>query len=334
MAKVNVVYGYTSTGIKEKCMWDNIAQKRTCPRHVFHADKKNVFSRLFAPVPVFTTTEAENEYEDVYGDAESAGSLAFDGFNGYVNGTLNTIGDMLEDSEYNKFDRKIKAATLNGRGGSELFEKAIIKPAIAERKEEIIATVNAGNNDYTLLDIIDPEEGDESEAAKRAWADIFLQVEKNGVIEDIPVNIKATDSKKPSADNSANWRALAYMMLEPSEASAKVDKEVSMMKLVKEGATDLDSERDYFIWSFSKDSKKPFKGHKSFSLLEVDPTQYTYNRSQSFPLQINADKVKNDGKPLSFSERKNRLFKWILTNNQAYLNDRARLNSEALDSLS
>jgi hypothetical protein len=251
--------------------------------------------------------------------------VSFKEFNRYVNNVLSCLANQIEKHEINN---ECDSSVYRGRSGSTKLEKDVIKPAITdENKIDIILKTNNLVKEFNLIDIIDPEI-DDTESSKRSWADIILKVMINNVIVDVPVNIKATEEENSSYDNTASWKALSYIALENQH-----NHEIDILKEISINGINLNSVRDYFIWTFYKNEKRPFLGHGSFSLLQYEPKSYRYNRSQSFPIQINYKKCKPYSEDFSFGDRKKKLIQWMLDKNTEYFNNRLELNKIVFNKL-
>jgi len=181
------------------------------------------------------------------------------------------------------------AQNLTGRANATQFEKEFVKATLFSKSARATLWPHISyltrNMRLPFVRFEDPEEGNEgSEAAARAWTDLFVVADDPGTGEIlIPANIKYT--RGGSADNICGWAALAHLLF--SENHPKTQK--AILKKIEDGSVDYDLVRDYFIWSFQHgDGQRLFSQVKVLSLLTVPPRLFRYNPKQAFPVQLNA----------------------------------------------
>lgn len=243
---------------------------------------------------------------------------SFTEYNSYTCAVLNFIAAELETVGINKNSKSFTSKTYEGREGAKALE-TLVKNYI-NRIPELVSKVNifVKSDIFILKDIFDPElDAENEEAAKRAWADLFLTVELKDKTEiSIPVNIKSTTGK--TADNVCGWTAASFILFEDYETASKGN---TAVKALQDGKLDKKTVRDYFLWVFYTSPTQPYSGTAVFSLLQLDPDNYTYNASQSFPLQINSKKpgILIDNTPnMSIGDRKVRFALWLVKKQEAY----------------
>lgn len=262
--------------------------------------------------------------------------IEFYALNSYVSRCLNFMGEYAERSSFNLINNTGK--DYDGRGGSERFEKNVVKPFLHEHKSELLRFFRESddNTSFSFMDVIDPEV-DESEASKRSWADLILHIDYTSTQGDTtslhcPVNIKATWGG--TSDNVGGWAALGHILSPVNEEPVMTRRAV--MDLLDTNMWDLHSPHDYYLWVFYKDEHKSFKGQGSASLLQYPPENFAFNGSQSFPVQVNT-KGLLDCKPhpesMSITERKALFLEWLFTRDRDYNAVKAHASNNALTSV-
>lgn len=209
---------------------------------------------------------------------------------------------------------KNQLSGTDGRNASEKFEVRFVKPFLFNSEEgtrlqnELRARTQ--NNKLRFSRFLDlASEQDNANAAAREWADIGIEIIYEDTKVLVPVNIKYTSGA--TNDNLCGWQAFAFLFF--SEYS-KYKAEHSIWKGLIEGKADWDMVCDYFLWSFVHGSgDKMFDKTDIFSLLGTDPKNFTFNNSQSFPMQAKAGNIVLDSSNLDAAGRKKRLFNWLTT---------------------
>jgi hypothetical protein len=248
---------------------------------------------------------------------------------------LDGIGKLIELAPENEKFAKGESAKFLGRDGATYFEKAFLKPILfGERKPEFIENMNsASDSKFQLVDIVDPEADftGQGDGSNRTFSDIDLILkDKDGNVSSLPVNIKATNGG--SADNVGGWAAFEFIMFGNVRSSPSKSKTLARITPESIKATTVSS--DYFLWSFLKGGEKPFHTAHSVSLFEYDPTFFSFNASQSFPLQANVIRLVKNREVLdptiSLEERRTKWAVWI---NKLYYNYYSKNAAAALKQL-
>jgi hypothetical protein len=248
---------------------------------------------------------------------------------------LDGIGKLIELTPENEKYAKGESAKFLGREGATYFEKAFLKPILfGDRKAEFIDTMNgAADSKLKLVDIVDPEAGyiGQGDGSNRTFSDIDLILsDKNGNVSSLPVNIKATNGG--SADNVGGWAAFEFIMFGNVRSSPSKSKTLARITPESIKATTVSS--DYFLWSFLKSGDKPFTSAHSISLFEYDPTFFSFNASQSFPLQANVSRLIKNREVLDPAiSLEARRTKWALWLNKRYYDYYSKNAAAALKQL-
>lgn len=228
-----------------------------------------------------------------------------------VHGILKYSSDFIKT---NTSWAKTQLSGTDGRNASEKFEVHFVKPLLFESAEgaRLQEELRAKTRNHKLhfshfLDLTAEQENINS--AAREWADIGIEIIVNQTKILVPVNIKYTSGK--TSDNLCGWQAFSFLFFPDYE---KYKAEHSIWKGLIKGEADWDMVCDYFLWSFVHgDGNKMFDKTDIFSLLGTDPVNFTFNNSQSFPMQAKAKNITLDSSNLDAAGRKKRIFNWLTT---------------------
>lgn len=198
----------------------------------------------------------------------------------------------------------------HGRSGSTYFEQQIIKPYLLKNIDTLIEEYNK-NTTFTIKEILGLTESN-NEAANRLWYDIMvIAISDDGSLVEAPINIKVTDTNSVTSDNIGGWAILGWCLY----GNANATSETALFSKIISGEPFQTNGNDYYIWTFYKDKNRPSpEAPTLFSVLDIEPTAFTFNRSQSFPVQINARKLMNSAHSdsMSYASRQQALVRWLL----------------------
>lgn len=218
----------------------------------------------------------------------------------------NLAGNLIIESDKNSN----KLFTIEkGRDASTEFEKTIALPVLEENENKLLLSLNK-NLDNDLVEATYLRVPDESEKGKREIADFFIGMRvvtgynlSSKKDLELPINIKYT--KGDNKDNVMGKQAFSYM-LTGNISSGQILQDLSK--------TNLNSAylSDYYVFSFEHGKNKPTESFHFASILDSDPKNtksFSYNSSQSFPLQA---KVKYISKNTEAKTLKEKRLSWVI----------------------